>query len=155
MRFYSPHNNKANEVEEGGVLLTKELATLLVLAQAASDEGKRIYSLSSCLQPNLRRKAEAGYPAKDKAIAQALSLVAKYHTNDVHYYVICDAEGKAKYLVYFDLNIGGKRRQISFHSFDDNLEKFIKKNERSHTEWDQGDCRAVAFEIAKKFRLLQ
>ena len=135
--------------------MTKELATMLVLAQAASDEGKGIHSLSSCLNNNLRRKAEIGYAMKDEAIMKAISLVAKYHFHDVHYYVVKDTERRAKYLVYFDINLADSRCQISFHSFDDKLFKFIKKNERSYTKWDCGYSRGNAADIAKKFNLLE
>ncbi len=135
--------------------MTKELATLLVLAQAASDNGKGIHSLSRCLKPALKKKASVGYPAKDFAINKAIMLIAKYHFSDVHFFVTEDQEHRAKYLVYFDVKLSGERLQISFHSFNDSLRRFIKRNANSYTEWDVGYSRGVAAILAKNFKLLE
>lgn len=134
--------------------MTKEIARLIVLAQAASDAGKGIDTMIGQLKVKLQNKPNQGYYYKDQAILDAIRLIAAHHFQDVHFFVCKDEEKKAKYLVYFDIKFGGQRLQISFHSFDGRLRPFIKRNKNSWTAWDHGSSRENALLLAEHFNMI-
>lgn len=134
--------------------MTKEIARLLVLAQAASDEGKGKVLLSGLLTEKLRLKAERGYPMKDIAIHELVKLISKYPQKDIHFYVCEDVQCIAKYIVYFDIHASWGKMQISFHSFDRRLKEYLRGSRKSHTEWASWQSsRENAYELARKYEL--
>lgn len=116
--------------------MTKEMARLLVLAQAGSDEGKNISCLSELLPKKLYEKAAwNGYVLKDICIYELVKLISRYPQKDIHFFVTKDEQKVSKYIVYFDVVFGGNRRQISFHSFDGRLKRFLNGSRKSHVKW--------------------
>ena len=136
--------------------MTKEMARLLVLAQASSDEGKNINTLSCLLPKRLYEKAYRGYPMKDICIYELLQLIAKHPQKDVHFYVCKDDQKVSKYSVYFDIVFNGRRAQISFHSFDGHLKRFLLGSRKSHVEWASWESsRQNAYELGLLYGLVQ
>lgn len=136
--------------------MTKEMARLLVLAQASSDEGKNINRLSYLLPKRLYEKACCGYPMKDVCIYELIQLVAKYPQKDIHFYVCKDEQKVSKYIVYFDIVFNGRRAQISFHSFDGRLKRFLTGSRKSHVEWACWESsRENAYELGLSYGLVQ
>lgn len=136
--------------------MTKEIAKLLVLAQAGSDEGKNISDLSFALKQKLYDKAWIGYPEKDRAIYELIQLIRRYPQKDIHYYVCRDTQKVSKYIVYFDVCYKKQFRQISFHSFDSRLGKYLSGCRKSHTEWAcWQSSRDNAYWLAEQFGLLK
>lgn len=133
----------------------------IILAQSASDGGKyewekaRKRKIRRFLIPSdhhaCKRAWTQGYPAKDEHILCAIHDIARRRDAcGIHYYVTVDYEGIARYLVYFTFNIEGERYQVSFHSFDDRLRRFIKAGDRSHyTRWDHKVSRDACCVLAE------
>lgn len=136
--------------------MTKQIARLLLLAQAASDEGKGKTLLSSLIVENKTRAlAEDGYSEKDIAIMELVQLLSRYPQRDCHFYVCKDAQKVAHYIVYFDVVFNGRRCQISFHSFDGRLKRFLSGSCNSHVEWSCWESsRENAYELALKYGLV-
>ena len=120
----------------------KRILKYIAEAQLHSDAGKGIYDLEEYMQ-----KEGIGYAYKDKCIIRAIHLINTKKNSGVYYNVKRDSSHIAYFIVYFNYKIDGKRRQISFHSFDMNLEKFISKS--CSTRWDKKNSRANAKEIAE------
>lgn len=136
--------------------MTRELAKLLILAQASSDAGKGIWTLSNTLQEKLQKKAWNGYPEKDRAIYSMVSILSVHPRKDIHFFIVRDAEKVANYLVYFDFLLNGQKVQVSFHSYDERLKKFLKGSRKSCTEWrEELVSRDVCFALAERFGYLR
>lgn len=129
--------------------VNKKVAELILRAQNASDGGKNIDSLVLCTSEKTYRDNKHGYTGKDMFIMKAIEMIARNRKNtNFRYSVVYDGE-VAKYLVYFDTTINGKKYQVSFHSFDNDLERFVRKSFK--TEWDKKDSRKAASEIYKAY----
>jgi hypothetical protein len=137
--------------------MTKEMAKLLVLAQAGSDEGKNISRLSELLPKKLYEKAAwSGYVLKDSCIYELVQLIRRYPQKDIHFFICKDEQKVAKYIVYFDIVFAGKRRQISFHSFDSRLKHFLRGSRKSHVEWACWESsRENAYELGRYYGFVQ
>jgi hypothetical protein len=118
--------------------LNEAVVRALFLAQVASDSGKGKDSLKRLL-PCANQVHREGYPAKDREIRKAISLIlqaGKAGKECGFRFEVTYGDNRAPYLVYFDFRIGAERYQVSFHSFDKGLEKFIKT--RSYrTRWNR------------------
>jgi hypothetical protein len=129
--------------------MTKEIAKLIVIAQASSDVGKGINDLYRLLDEKLKRKAKCGYPVKDLAIYELLCIISGHPQKDVHFYVCRDADKIALYVVYFDFMLGCDKVQVSFHSFDKRIERFIARGVKSCTKWRSDiESRSMAYALA-------
>lgn len=129
--------------------MNKEIAKLIVLAQASSDEGKGIKDLSALLRKDLNRKALRGYEEKDRAVNSLLGLLSRYPRKDIHFYVCRDADKVADYIIYFDFMMGSEKVQVSFHSFDKRNERFVVGSRKSRTDWRSDlASRDVAYRLA-------
>lgn len=140
----------------------------IILAQSASDGGKYLRNdgdgSSRALiksDPHACKRAWGrGYAGKDAHVMCALRDIARRRgACGIHYYVTVDHEGIAKYLVYFTFKCEGERYQVSFHSFDGRLERFVKEGDKSHhTRWDHGcsrdACRVLAAHVIESGRAL-
>lgn len=127
--------------------LNLNIAKCIVNAQICSDSGKGYYYDSlvySSLAKAMRRKR---YKGKDTQILKAIKLVNCQKKSGFFYYVKADTSGTAAYIVYFNFKLNGKRKQISFHSFDRRLEKFT--NNACPTYWDKKSSRETAIELAE------
>ena len=128
---------------------TERIGKLIRLAQIASDGGKSI-------RTSLIRTEEeemvylAGYSAKDTLILQAIQLIARSKDRTYRFSVTegPDQNGNTSFIVYFDFKIEGKREQISFHSFNKKLRKFVK-NSRASTWSKDTSSRETAIRLSR------
>lgn len=116
----------------------RKIIRAIIDAQIASDGGKGYYEL--CRSPRDFEIAhyskpaynrQAAYAAKDTNIFLAISNICKYKPENVRFSVEIDREQKADYICYFDIKTVEGRFQVSFHSFDPRLKKFVKKSRKS------------------------
>ncbi len=113
-------------------MLDTYIAKCIIGAQVGSDAGKGIYQISEA-DP---WAADNGYDAKDYYIRKAIKAVIRNKESGVYFYVTPDYEGVAEYIVYFNYKIDGVRKQISFHSFDKRLERYVtSKSKKCKTSW--------------------
>ena len=123
-----------------------KVATLLIRAQCSSDGGKGNYTLVASRRSH--RDNCAGYGNKDVMILDALRLISQGGTK-FKYSVICDPQGVADYIVYFETRINGEKLQVSFHSFNPELEKYVRNSFR--IKWDHSIARIAAVKIYTHF----
>lgn len=129
--------------------INKRVARSLVLAQVASDGGKNISYTRDILPPYSIAAWENGYSDKDKYIRNAISTICDCHgMSGFSFSVQIDRECKADFLVYFTFRVDGKRRQISFHSYDGFLERFVDTSGRHHTRWNRKMVSLTVVELA-------
>ena len=124
--------------------IDKEIAELILRAQNASDGGKGIVELIS--KGKSVRDNYSAYAGKDKFIFLAISMIVKGKSN--FNFAVTDG-GITPYLVYFQTRISGKKFQVSFHSFDERLERFQGKSFR--IKWDHGSSRDSAVTIYRHY----
>lgn len=134
--------------------MNKNAAKNIILAQVASDGGKHIRLLLDELPDNLRKEAKkaycAGYSAKDELLERACLIVARHHDPDIRFFVTEDTQGVAKFIVYFDIKIDGKRWQASFHSFNKKRwSKWTKSTAASRGNWDHKNSRETCLHLAE------
>ena len=116
--------------------MDKGIVLDILLAQVASDAAKGIRSQLvsrsiSKIRPLIDEARRNGYSAKDVHVKRAITKIAKSNNKDIRFSVIKDEEEVAIFIVYFDFRLDGRREQVSFHSFDHSLQKFVKNSERS------------------------
>lgn len=121
--------------------LNKNIAKAIIAAQMCSDAGKGLFRLKN---QKLAYKAKKKYPQKDTEILKAIEQINRLNNTGFYYSVKHDYD-IAYYIVYFNFQLDGKRKQISFHSFDRRLEKFVSS--KCSTRWDKKDSREAAREL--------
>ena len=140
--------------------LQKEIILELVAAQASSDGGKDIYK-ELWETTGFIDDFEYGYPAKDYHIQRAITLIRKNKSNNVKFYynvkfdkTYCsfyNSENTYLYIVYFNIQIEGKRYQISFHTLhriNDVMNDFEIKSKSCSTRWNKKvNSRDTALEL--------
>lgn len=139
--------------------MVKRIAISIALAQLSSDYGKyrrmsdaekeevdELYDLLPSV--DARRAWLQKYNLKDKAIVDAIKLISSTKPKDAHFFVSEDVDGIAKYIVYFDVKIEGKRHQVSFHTFND-LSKWTKCSVPSKGHWDHRSSRITCIKLLK------
>lgn len=122
--------------------IDKKIAESVILAQVASDGGKNIPDIQTIL-PTAYQAWKEGYPAKDRYIIKAINLINMSHHSKFRYYVV-PGDIKESILVYFDYrDLKGRKLQISFHTFNPKIEKWISKRKypRYTTEWTEESSR--------------
>ena len=135
--------------------MTKEIAKLIVLAQASSDVGKGICELYDFLPARMKSKAAKGYYMKDTAIRNLLAILSKHPQKDVHFFVCEDQDKVADYIIYFDFMLAERKVQVSFHSYDKFLKRYVVGSRKSCTSWKETlVSREMAFLLAKQYGLL-
>lgn len=133
--------------------MLKKLIELVILAQIASDSGKRIYSLANALENTSRRKYAVvqGYSMKDLYIDQAIMLIRKNKIRECTFEVTLH-DGYP--LVYFNFDLSGSKYQVSFHSpGNENLARYMYKNgqrKQCETRWDHDDSRHTCLALARR-----
>ena len=131
--------------------MNKQAVRRIVLAQVASDGGKGITDLLDVIPSNFlsaaQRAWDSGYAVKDKLLEQACVIVACHRDGDIHFFVTEDKEGIAHYIVYFDVKIGDKRWQVSFHSFSYIWAKWAKSTVASRGHWDHKSSREACIKM--------
>ena len=106
----------------------------IVQAQIASDIAKDCY--------NDAYNKKAWYRLKDKSIYKACHEISKSHgKSDIKFSVQNDKDNIANFIVYFNFKINNKKQQISFHTYNDKLERFVSPY---NTRWDKKCSRDAA-----------
>lgn len=127
----------------------KDIFKRICYAQIASDGGKSIETLK-----NYNEKIWLqGYKAKDREIKRALELIESGNGFNVKYYIAKDYFSKNLggwvFIVYFNYkDSNGTRKQISFHSFNQELEN--KVNSNYVTRWDRNSSRENVIDLLEK-----
>ena len=75
---------------------------------------------------------------------EAIKLIAAHRADCDFKFVVTDG-GVAPYLVYFETRIDGQKYQVSFHSFNHQLRRFMRNSFRC--KWDRKDSRESALAI--------
>ena len=136
--------------------MNKQAIKNIILAQVASDGGKGVTDLLEVVPAALKADAQkafnAGYAAKDELLERACLIVARHRDPDIRFFVTEDKQGVAKFIVYFDVKVNGKRWQASFHSFGvKRWSKWTKSTVASRGNWDHKNsretCRALAAKV--------
>lgn len=138
------------------------IARAIVLAQVASDGGKRITCIQDIFGEKSRRIWNQGYCAKDNLILKALRMIASSKDSRFRFFV--RSFGRCAGIVYFQYNDSeGTRHQISFHTFGKEVIRFAtlrrvkgelqQQDGSCHfvTNWDKKISRDTAVHIAEEF----
>lgn len=123
-----------------------KIAELILRSQNASDGGKHMQYFSGCKKAI--RDNCARYGQKDSLILSAIELIRGNNSSFV-FSVQRDREYKAYYLVYFETRINGVKFQVSFHSFDGRLGRYVKNSR--YARWDKKFSRDSAVSIYKYY----
>lgn len=104
-----------------GRSIDAKIASLIVLAQIASDAGKGLYRLDAsnlCTREEIRRAENCGYSVKPEYIARAISLINSIPKGCWRYWAIHapDQNGNPSTIVYFECRGIGRTLQASFHN---------------------------------------
>ena len=126
--------------------VNKEIAELLLRCQNASDGGKCIRML--CSSKKSVTDNSHGYRAKDTFIMLMLGMIADKNSESDFRFAVTPGDC-TPYLVYIQTRIDGKKYQVSFHSLDRRLERFMRKSFR--IKWDHGNSRDSAITIYKHY----
>lgn len=140
--------------------MNRNAAKNIILAQVASDGGKDISTLVDELMETsvayykpLKEEVlsawNAGYQVKDVLIENACKIVARHRDPDIRFFVTKDRQGIAKFIVYFDVKINGKRWQVSFHSFSKRWAKWETSTIPSRGNWDHKSSRDACLALAQ------
>lgn len=119
-------------------MLDKYIAKQIILAQIASDGGKRQNDVLQRITPLLpisKKYYKKGYKNKDHCIIEAIKAIQKNPNTGFHYHVKVDRtlySGAHVFIVYFNFKIGTEAYQVSFHSFS-NLWRYV--NKKCVTRW--------------------
>ena len=145
--------------------LNKSVARLVVLAQTASDGGKSSWAeeydqVLSSIEGGTRlaRSAQSvfyrGYSVKDAFVLQAIEAIAHNKRSGFTFHVtrksFIDSRGmwNESFIVYFNFKIDDEHYQISFHSFNEKLWKYL--GGPCSTRWKKSrDSRESAVALAK------
>ncbi len=128
----------------------KRISYFILAAQAASNGGKRKGFTS--FNKRFINAYKGGYKKKDSCILQAINGIINSNS-DFRFFVkkTKDRNGKNSYLVYFNFKLDNERKQISFHCFNNELEKFVTRNSQIKTKWDKKDSQETADELCSYF----
>lgn len=122
----------------------------IYLAQMASDGGKGIYELPPW--DETKKKKRLGYDQKDEYILRAIDLIVRKKDTGFSFFVT-RCKDINSYLVYFEMTFGNELYQVSFHSYCDNLEKYLKKNSKHYTVWDEKSSRDTCLFLKEVMRM--
>lgn len=116
--------------------LNEACARYLILTQVASDGGKCIDDIINIL-PGSIGAYHRGYKAKDEYLSKFLSLVTKVGPASGFHFYVTDGD-ITPHLVFVWFRLNGRKRQVSFHSYDDALLKYKTHDRRRYaTHWDK------------------
>lgn len=125
-------------------------------AQIASDAGKGVYELA-CKKD--KHAVNTAYLSKENYILQALGVLTKSKLTNINYWCekTGDQNGYPSIIVYFDIKINNKRKQVSFHTplnqASGALLKYISTGRK--TRWDKkiGGSRDACRQLIEEFNL--
>ena len=118
--------------------LNEAVARYIIYAQISSDAGKNIYDLNDLLPDGKGYcLCKAKYDAKDWYIKDAVDTICKSKSHPTGFtFFVTDGGKISPYLIYFSFKLHGKRYQISFHSFDRYLSRFMSQK-NIYIRWDK------------------
>ena len=128
--------------------MDKLIAHQIALAQRASDIGKwhslahlekRLSgTIGTLLGDDDSNAKRDGYALKDKAIVKAIELIRRGGKEcGFRFFVTrCDDFNSPCFIVYFDFKIEGTRRQVSFHTFNKVVARYLKGCVNSKGHWN-------------------
>lgn len=140
----------------------KDIITAVVLAQIASDGGKKKHDLKNQLlalgwhKGKVKYAFDKGYVVKDQFIEMACKLIRKEKPKNISYYFgedtfyDCNNDEQTTAVIYFTFKIKGYLYQISFHSF--HLETQVDKKEAKSFQvaWDRRNSSHTCLAVVKK-----
>lgn len=137
----------------------KRIALDIIKAQVASDGGK-FWKTPDDSDPVIWRvfvtSFKRGYDAKDQYIKSAISKIIAYRNSGFKYNVrrTLDQNGYPSYIIYFNFELNGERKQISFHSpsYNSWLEKYCSNTRSNMITWDHKSSRNTAIELYEAIR---
>lgn len=140
-------------------IILKNILKNIILAQVASDAGKRIYDISPFSPSSLKREVKTaerfGYKNKDKYIQNAIKIINTTPRCGINYWCVKtpDQNGYDSMLTYFDIKLNGKRFQVSFHSPYNwtNLTSYNKKGRLTRWTKELEGSRNACIELLKIF----
>ena len=123
----------------------------IVMAQIASDAGKGIYDIHL---PGGDFPGKTGYRSKEFYEIRALRMIDSSPRCGINYWVelALDQNGYSSFIVYFDIKVGEKRHQISFHNPAQHcfgLWDFENRGRKTRWTRDLGGSRRACEELAK------
>lgn len=133
--------------------MNKKISRAIILAQVASDGGKG-YRFFKGLVPNEYNAYYLGYDVKDDYILDAINLINRYGKSSGFSYYIGESDldtWNESAIVYFNFKINGKRYQVSFHTFGEEIisRRDEKKNDSHSTRWDKASSRKAAMKLVE------
>lgn len=125
-------------------------------AQIASDAGKGVHTLTC---KNDKNAVNTAYLSKENYILQALGVLTKSKITNINYWceLTGDQNGYPSILVYFDIKINNKRKQVSFHTplnrASDALFRYVSTGRK--TRWDKkiGGSQDACRQLIEEFNL--
>lgn len=138
--------------------MERKVAFLIATAQRASDFGKfdRLdhddQAASNVLGQLIGKAADElcrywEYALKDVCVRKAIHRIKSNPNSEFHFRVTPSEMVGPKYVVYFDFKVEGKRRQVSFHSFDGKLARFVERKPTGH--WDRKSSRQACIDLLR------
>lgn len=126
--------------------LDREIARAIFNAQVASDAGKGIFAFRHVPEPAVL----GGYESKDVYVQKAIRLILASADSVFRFSV--QGGGFTPYLVYFEARLGdGWKYQVSFHSYDEQLEPFLCSRKGRSARWDHRNSRDTAAHFMRYF----
>lgn len=123
-----------------------KIAELVLRTQNASDGGKGIDDLVNSARSVTDNKA--AYVQKDRLLLATIELINGGKSNWRFAVADCGDFSRRCWIVYFQTRINGEKVQVSFHTFNGEVERFRRNSFR--IKWDHGDSRESA-QLAYKF----
>ena len=120
--------------------INSKIASLVLRAQNASDGGKNKCYFSG--SDKVITDNRAGYGQKDQLIIAAINLINRGKSNYKFAVTECLDFSNMAWIVYFQTRINGENIQVSFHSFNCVLSKYVRRSYR--IKWDHKDSRDSA-----------
>ena len=119
--------------------INKKIASLLIRTRNCSDGGKD----RMCMNPvsrTAKRDNCHGYRGKEDYLLLAINMISRNRKTVAFKYAVVyntedDYYNAPLYIVYFSTHINGVPYQISFHSYDLRLERYVRKSFR--IKWDR------------------
>lgn len=133
--------------------MNKKIARNIILAQIASDGGKG-YRYFKGLVPKEDVAYLLGYDIKDDYILDAINMINRHGKSSGFSYYIGESDidsWNESAIVYFNFKIDGKRYQVSFHTFGEEIisRRYEKKNDTHSTRWDKASSRRAAMKLVE------
>jgi hypothetical protein len=129
----------------------REIARTIIYAQVASDGGKHISDIAR-INRHTYPIWKSGYDSKDGLLMKAIVLIGKSKESNFRYFV-SKGDIHNSSIVYFNFRIGGRRYQVSFHTFSNKVRRYTVKRGRYATRWDEKSSRDACKVLADAYEI--